>query len=117
MPLAAGFSQQLRAMGRSSPQAWTVVEVSPTLHVLGEGIMRSPGLILSMQFEESIRSFRAYYDLIVLNGPDVSSEVECRALANAIDAIVYVAPAQGSPDLARATQLFPDLSFSTVVGV
>jgi Mrp family chromosome partitioning ATPase len=117
MPLAAGFSQQLRAMGRSTPQAWTVVEVGPTLHVLGEGIMRSPGLILSMQFEESIRSFRAYYDLIVLDGPDLSSEVECRALANAIDGVVYVAPALGSPDLARGMQLFPDLAYSTVVGV
>jgi Mrp family chromosome partitioning ATPase len=117
MPLGAGFSQQLRAMGSTAPESWTVVEVSTTLHVLAEGIMRSPGLILSVQFEESIRSLRAYYDLIVLDGPDTSSEVECRALSSVIDGIVLVASASGSPDLGRATQLFPEKRYSTVVGV
>ena len=117
MPISAGLSQQLRAMGQGGHETWTVVEVSPTLHVLAEGVMRSPGLILSKQFEECIHSLRAYYDFIVLDGPDTWSEVECRALSNVIDAVVLVAPARGAPDLARAAELFPDKRYSTVIGV
>jgi Mrp family chromosome partitioning ATPase len=117
MPMAMGFSQQLRGRNSAKADAWTVVECTPTLDVLAEGIMRSPGHILSVQFEESVRSLRSYYDVIVIDGPDASESVECRALANVIDAVAIVAPAAGSADIARAVRLFPEKSFSVVVGV
>jgi hypothetical protein len=94
-----------------------VVSCNPTLHVLGEGIMRSPGLILSVQFEEGLHSLRTYYDVIVVHGPDSSSEVECRALASVVDGYVMLAPPEGSRDLARAAEHFQNPRFSTIVGV
>ncbi len=117
MPMSMGFSQQLRGKSTPKPDAWTVVECTPTLDVLAEGIMRSPGHILSVQFEASIQSLRAYYDFIVIDGPDTKEQVECRALANVIDGIVLVAPASGSPSIAHSVELFPDKRFSTIVGV
>jgi Mrp family chromosome partitioning ATPase len=117
MPMSMGFSQQLRGKSTPKPDAWTVVECTPTLDVLAEGIMRSPGHILSVQFEASIQSLRAYYDFIVIDGPDTKEQVECRALANVIDGIVLVAPAGGSPSIAHSIELFPDKRFSTIVGV
>jgi len=117
MPMALGFSQQLSNRAEDRPAGWTVIECSPTLHVLAEGIMRSPGLILSVRFEESIQSLRTYYDIIVIDGPPASAEVDCRALAGVVDGAIIVSPTQGSPDLARACSLFSDKRFSTVVGV
>jgi Mrp family chromosome partitioning ATPase len=115
MPMSLGFSQQVSA--HREGQGWTVIECSPTLHVLAEGIMRSPGLILSMRFEASVLSLRTYYDLIVVDGPPASTEVDCRALAGLVDGAIVVAPHHGSPDLARACALFGERRFSTVVGV
>lgn len=117
MPIAAGFSQQLRGRSAAKPDAWTVIECAPCLHVLAEGIMRSPGHILSVQFEESVRSLRSYYDLIVLDGPDASAEGECRALANVVDGFILIAPPTGSRQIPRAVELFPDKAFSLVLGV
>lgn len=117
MPMSLGFSQQLSARTEGRPDGWTVIECSPSLHVLAEGIMRSPGLILSVRFEESILSLRTYYDLIVIDGPSASAEVDTRALAGVVDGAIVVSPAAGAPSLARACSLFADKAFSTVVGV
>jgi Mrp family chromosome partitioning ATPase len=117
MPMSLGFSQQLSSRSEGRPAGWTVIECSPTLHVLAEGIMRSPGLILSVRFEESLLTLRTYYDLIVIDGPPASAEVDCRALAGVVDGAIVVSPAAGAPDLARACSLFPDKRFSTVVGI
>ena len=117
MPMSLGFSQQLSTRTEGRAEGWTVIECSPTLHVLAEGIMRSPGLILSVRFEESILSLRSYYDLIVIDGPSASAEVDSRALAGVIDGAIVVSPAAGAPSLARACSLFADKAFSTVVGV
>lgn len=115
MPMSLGFSQQLSS--KAEPQTWTVIECSPTLHVLAEGIMRSPGLILSVRFEQSIQSLRSYYDLIVIDGPPAYAEIDARALASAVDGGIVVSPNAGSPDLARACALFAERRFSTVLGV
>jgi Mrp family chromosome partitioning ATPase len=115
MPMSLGFSQQLSARGE--PPTWTVIECSPTLHVLAEGIMRSPGLILSVRFEQSIQSLRGYYDFIVMDGPLASAEIDAHALASVTDGGIVVSPAKGSPDLGRACGLFADKRFSTVLGV
>jgi Mrp family chromosome partitioning ATPase len=117
MPMSAGLSQQLRRHGQDPTQPWIVLECSQTLHVLAEGVMRSPGLILSTHFEDSLRSFRSVYDFIVIDGPQSSSEVECRALDFSIDGHIIVSPEGGSPWLSQALGLFTEKRFSTVVGV
>ena len=118
MPFSKGFSQQLRAQvpGQAKSE-WSIVECTPTLHVLAEGMMRAPGLILSIQFEESVRSLRTYYDFIVIDGPLASAPVDCRALSSVIDGIVIIAPEEGSPEVPAACALFPEKAFSTVIGV
>ena len=116
-PMADGFSHQLHTRAEAGFDRWVTIECNPTLHVLAEGILRTPGLILSIQFEQGVRSLRSLYDLIVIDGPDTSSEVECRALANVIDGLVLVAPANAGVELERALDLFPDMRFSTIVPV
>ena len=116
MPLSTGFSQQLRAHSHGQPaDRFSVVECSRSLHVLGEGVMRSPGLILTKQFEDSIRALRTYYDFIVIDGPATEAEVDCRALASAIDGAVLVGYHEDSPEFMRAARLFPNRRF--VLGV
>jgi Mrp family chromosome partitioning ATPase len=113
MPLSTGFSQQLR--GRSHGPAsdhWSVVECSPTLHVLGEGVMRSPGLILTTQFEEALRALRTYYDFIVIDGPSSEAEVDCQALASVIDGVVLVGYREETPEFHRAVRPFMQKRFA-----
>lgn len=117
MPPSAGFSRQIRMRARGGPREWTVVECAPTLHVMAEGVMRSPGLILSNHFEDAVRSFRNYYDFIVIDGPIASAEVDCRALDSVIDGLVLVTPAAGSPWLAQALGVFTEKRYSRVLGV
>jgi Mrp family chromosome partitioning ATPase len=117
MPTSRGLSQQLRTRGQNPNEAWTVLELSPTLHVIAEGIVRLPGLLLTAQFEDGLRSLRGHYDVIVLHGPDTSAEVDCRALGGLVDGVICVAPQAGSPDLASAGEAFPEVRFSAAVGV
>jgi Mrp family chromosome partitioning ATPase len=116
MPLSKGFSQQLRSRRRENDD-WTVVECAPSLHVLAEGLMRSPGMILSRHFEDGLESFRSYYDFVVVSGPLSSSEIDCRALDSVVDGVVMVSPEDGSPWLKHALSLFPEKRYSTIVGM
>jgi Mrp family chromosome partitioning ATPase len=117
MPFSLGYSQQLRSSEPPETRGWTVVECGPSLHVIGEGIMRSPGLILSNHFEDSLRSFRSVYDIVVIDGPPISSEADCRALDSLVDGLVLVSPETGSPGLVHAGSIFSEKRFSTVVPV
>src|SRR5690606_31631787 len=100
-PMAAGFSQQL---GRRLRQpaganlAWQVVECLETLHVLVEGVIRSPGAILSQHFEKCLQDMRTQYDVILVDGPPMGSDAECRAFVEIIDAAV-VCSARDKPEL------------------
>jgi Mrp family chromosome partitioning ATPase len=118
MPFSAGFSQQLRARAQGGDShIWTVVQCAPALHVLAEGIMRSPGLILSSHFEESLSSFRTVYDIVVVDGPLASLEVDSRAFDSVVDGLVLVSPVEGSSWLSSASSLFSEKRFSRVVAV
>ena len=117
MPFSLGLSQQLRSNEPPEKRSYTVIECGPTLHVIAEGIMRAPGLILSSHFEDCLRSFRSVYDLIIIDGPPVSAEVDCRALDGLIDGAVLVSPESGSPWLVQASQIFSPKRFSTMVAV
>lgn len=116
VPLFCGFSEQLqtRALeGSSGP--WNVVECSPALHVLAEGVMRAPELIRSPQFAQAIRDLREHYDFIVVNAPLTSEKAACRAVQDLVDGVIVVYPKTSSPPLAEASGLFAEKRYSTVL--
>jgi Mrp family chromosome partitioning ATPase/capsular polysaccharide biosynthesis protein len=117
MPPQMGFSQQLHARIGGGRERWTVVECRKSLHVLAEGVMRSPGLLLSKQFETCLSDLRQYYDLIVIDGPPAALEVDCRALDAVADGLLLACPKAGSADLVRARNIFSDKRFTAVVPV
>jgi len=116
MPMSSGFSQQLRdRINGSSERRWTVVSCSKVLHVLAEGMMRSPGLLLSRQFSDGLADLRNYYDFIVIDGPGTSLPVESQALDAVANGIVYVCGKQASPALARLQAMFREKRLQTVI--
>jgi Mrp family chromosome partitioning ATPase len=116
MPMSAGFSQQLRdRINSKSERRWTVVSCGKVLHVLAEGMMRSPGLLLSRQFSDSLAELRHYYDFIVIDGPSASLPIESQALDAVADGVVYVCGKQGSAALAELQALFRPKRLQTVV--
>jgi Mrp family chromosome partitioning ATPase len=107
VPLAAGFSQQLRARIQGGKGGrWHVVECSPALHVLAEGVMRSPGLLLSNQFEQAMRELRGYYDLIVIDAPLAPGEADGQALADVLDGAVIVGSQDRASEIAEVSRVF-----------
>ena len=93
-PPAAGFSQQMHARIRSGErQPWIVVRCSDGLHVLAEGIIRSPGILFSQEFAVAIGELRQCYDFIVVDCPVAQSESEYKPINSLTDGIVVtVAP-------------------------
>jgi len=85
------------------------------LHVLAEGMLRSPGLLLSRQFSDGLADLRNYYDFIVIDGPSTSLPVESQALDAVVDGVLYVCGQQGSPALARLQSLFRAKRLQSVV--
>jgi Mrp family chromosome partitioning ATPase len=109
VPLTAGFSQQLRGRIHGKKEGrWHVIELQKSLHVLAEGVMRSPGLLLSNQFEQAMRELRGYYDVIVLDAPLAPSEAESRAIADVVDGLLLVASKERSQEIAEIGALFPE---------
>jgi len=77
--------------------------------------MRSPGLLLSRQFSDSLAELRHYYDFIVIDGPSASLPIESQALDAVADGVVYVCGKQGSAALAELQALFRPKRLQTVV--
>jgi len=99
VPLVAGFSQQLRGrMDSARIGRWHVIECKPSLHVLAEGIMRTPGLLLSNLFEKATRELRTYYDVIVIDAPIAPNESDGQAIADVVDG----ATSPSRPPVSRA---------------
>lgn len=109
MSLSAGYSHQLRArvQGALREEPWRVVEVRPSFHVLAEGVLRSPGMILSREFEDSISDLRTQYDFLVVHGPSLASEVDLRALLAVSDGVLLAGLRKGAkvPDIVRDKHL------------
>jgi Mrp family chromosome partitioning ATPase len=98
VPVTLGFSQQLHSrVHADATKKWSIVGCSPTLHVLGEGVLRSPGMMLSKQFERSLQELEKYYDLIIIDGPDTSFEFDCRALDSLAGGLVFVSRSPEAP--------------------
>lgn len=114
MPISSGFSQQLngRAQSSGAGSRWTVLGCTRSLHVLAEGMMRSPGLLLSKQFADCLKELRTYYDFIVIDGPTASLDVDSGALDAVTDGVVTVCPAKGSQAIAHMQNLFARKRFS-----
>jgi len=116
MPMSAGFSLQLRdRINGKTERRWTVVGCGKALHVLAEGMMRSPGLLLSQQFSEGLADLRHYYDFIVIDGPSASLPVESQALDAVANGVVYVCGREGTTALAQLQSLFREKRLQTVV--
>jgi Mrp family chromosome partitioning ATPase/LPS O-antigen subunit length determinant protein (WzzB/FepE family) len=116
MPMSSGFSQQLRdRINGKAERRWTVVGCGKVLHVLAEGMMRSPGLLLSQQFSEGLADLRNYYDFIIIDGPSTSLPGESQALDAVANGVVYVCGKQGSAGLAKLQALFAEKRLQTVV--
>jgi Mrp family chromosome partitioning ATPase len=113
MPMGKGFSQQLRERAEGGQGSrWSVMSPQASLHVLAEGVMRSPGLLLSRQFGQALRELRSYYDFIIIDGPTSSLDVDCKALESVIDGLVTVCPAKGSNSLGHLQEMFGHKRFS-----
>ena len=117
VPISGGFSQQMnaRSHGVEPGTPWTVVGCSKSLHVLAEGMMRSPGLLLSKQFQECLRALRSYYDIIIIDGPSASLAIDAAALNAVVDGLVTVCPSSGGASLAQTHSLFEKKRFSAII--
>lgn len=116
MPLAAGLSMQLNARAdHSAMRPWAVLQCTPNLHALAEGVMRSPGLLLSQAFYDCVKELKTCYDVVLIDGPMMSDAVECRAFDSLMDALVLVAPKSLGPELIRAETIFTRPTLSQVL--
>jgi hypothetical protein len=110
MPPSLGFSQQLDARIQSG---WagpiTVVQCTATLHVLAEGVVRAPGLVLSTEFEHVLAKLSAYFDFIVIDGPPEHMHVELRALDSVVDGVVLADSGAPRREIANARPLIGQL--------
>jgi Mrp family chromosome partitioning ATPase len=98
MPFSQGFSEQMRKRMTPAPRRpWVLFRCAPNLHVLAEGLVRSPGLLSSVQFGEAIAELRGYYDVIVADGPIAESTIDTCAFDALMDGIVLVGAVGSSP--------------------
>jgi Mrp family chromosome partitioning ATPase len=87
-PSGAGFSQQIVARRHDrQDRPWAVVRCSPTLHVLAEGRMRSPGLLGSEEFERAIRELGEQHHVLVMHAPSLDKPTDLQV----IDALAQAA--------------------------
>ncbi|MDB4990651.1 MAG: hypothetical protein JWN04_5829 [Myxococcaceae bacterium] len=106
-PALAGFSQQMHARMRSAEALpWTVLRCTPTLSVLPEGRLRTPGMLYSTQFRPALAVLRKHYDIIVADGPAVGQPVESSAFESVVDGIVFASAATEPQVRALSKQWF-----------
>jgi Mrp family chromosome partitioning ATPase len=116
VPFTAGFSQQLRGrMDGGRDGRWHVVECKASLHVLAEGVMRSPGLLLSNQFEQAMRELRGHYDVIVIDAPIAPTESDGQAISDVVDGAVVVGPASRASEIMEVSRIFSGKKLLRVV--
>jgi Mrp family chromosome partitioning ATPase len=119
MPPLAGFSQQIH-QGVQQPgvtRPWTVVRRAPSLSVLAEGMLRTPGMMYSAQFSAAVAELRNAYDIIVVSGPAIGVSADVQAFADVVDGVVFVPLAQEDRNAVSktASQVFRNKRFVSVV--
>jgi Mrp family chromosome partitioning ATPase len=118
MPPLAGFTQQIHRRLQSQVSGpWTVVRRAASLSVLAEGMLRTPGMMYSVQFSSAITELRGAYDIIVVSGPAVGVGAYARAFLDIIDGVVFVTdPHDKSDEPDRlATETFRGKRFVSLV--
>ena len=118
MPFSQGFSEQMRKrMSPANRAPWVLFRCAPNLHVLAEGLVRSPGLLSSVQFGEALAELRGYYDVIVSDGPIAATSVDTCAFDALMDGIVLVGPVGSSPSklLEEASKWFAQKQLMAVI--
>jgi Mrp family chromosome partitioning ATPase len=102
---AEGLSRQLESRARGNAAPWTVKRCSETLDVLGEGLNRAPGMMLTPTFTTGVHELKGYYDFVVIDGPFLYDSADCKALAGVIDGVVLVCSDERARE--RVEQLSP----------
>jgi Mrp family chromosome partitioning ATPase len=90
VPLTLGMSRQLRARIQDPKAPLAVLGCTVRLHALPEGAIRSPGILISAQFQDLVLRARSLYDVVVINGPSGLTSNETHALQAMADRIVVV---------------------------
>ena len=96
-------------------RAWNVVRCQPALDVLGEGIMRTPGLMVGPHFAASVTELSMLYAFVVIDGPSLQDAGDCRALDAMLGATIFVHTRKRASELSRAATLFAKKRFSWTV--
>jgi Mrp family chromosome partitioning ATPase len=103
MPPRSGFSQQLHTRLMAGERtAFTVVRCTPHLSVLGEGRVRTPGMLHAYPVESALVALRRHFDIIVADGPTCEIEADRRVFSDVVDGVLFVAPAHASDSAALA---------------
>jgi Mrp family chromosome partitioning ATPase len=92
-PPGAGFSQQLMAR-RSARQRepWTVMRCSNNLGVIPESRFRSPGLVVSREFEGALSDLSEQHHIVLIHAPSLAHREDLRPLGGFAHGVVLVEP-------------------------
>jgi Mrp family chromosome partitioning ATPase len=118
MPFSQGFSEQMRKrMSPASRAPWVLFRCAQNLHVLAEGLVRSPGMLSSVQFGEALAELRGHYDIIVADGPAAASSIDTCAFDDLMDGIVLVGAVGSAPSklLEEANKWFGQKQLKAVI--
>jgi Mrp family chromosome partitioning ATPase len=96
---------------------WVLFRCALHLHVLAEGLVRSPGLFSSVQFGEALSELRAHYDVIVADGPIAENTIDTVAFDALMDGIVVVGAVGSAPSklLENASKWFARKQMMAVI--
>lgn len=90
-PPGAGFSQQLMARRNARhPEPWTLIRCSTNLQALPEGRFRSPGLVVSREFETALLELREQHHIVLVHAPAFSQPEDLRPLGGLAQGAVLV---------------------------
>ncbi len=90
-PPGAGFTQQLMARRNARrPEPWTVMRCTSNLQVLPESRFRSPGLVVSREFESALVDLSEQHHLVLVHAPAVSQAEDLRPLSGLAQGVVFV---------------------------
>ncbi|HEV8244228.1 MAG TPA: hypothetical protein VGP93_00530, partial [Polyangiaceae bacterium] len=107
MPHAFGISRQLQARSEGKLFAgWSVVRCTPSLDVLAEGSMRTPGAVAGEQLASAIRELALHYTFIIIDAPALQAASDCRSLDAVCEGVILVHSREQTYELSRAAALF-----------
>jgi Mrp family chromosome partitioning ATPase len=93
LPEGVGFSHQIHQRMTGRRRTWGIVKLGPSFALLAEPGPEAeyPAALHSQWFEASLRSLRAQYDYVVVDGPAVLGTGDANVLEDASDGLLLVA--------------------------